>query len=62
MRILAPIDRGKFGGVPQFVEIRSSMIRIMFGFRFELCSDLGLNYARRFESRIMFGKFDNTIY
>ena len=24
MRILAPIDRGKFGGVPQFVEIRSN--------------------------------------
>ena len=38
MRILAPIDRGKSGGVPQFVEIRSSMIRIMFGFRSELCS------------------------
>ena len=23
MRILASMDRGKFGGVPQFVEIRS---------------------------------------
>ena len=23
MRILTPIDKGKFGGVPQFVEIRS---------------------------------------